>query len=531
MTLTLLVAALPLAATPLHDRIDARIAAGHPNFEKVAAPPASDAEFLRRVTLDLTGTVPTAAETRAFLADKAPDKRARRIDALLGSVGYARRMAQVFDVALMERRADVRVPRAEWENFLRDAFARNLPYDQLVRQILAADGVDPKARGPAKFLLDRNLEPNLVTRDVARLFLGRNLQCAQCHDHPNVDDYKQDQFYGIYAFLNRSYLFPDAGPKAVIAEKADGEVTFVSVFDKSKVQKSTGPRMLRGKPLPEPTPVKGKEYTVAPAKDVRPVPAYSRRARLADAVTAADNPAFARTAANRLWAVMFGRGLVQPLDFDHPENPPSHPELLDLLAAEFAAQKFDVKALLREIALSRTYQRSSEVPAGLTDMPADRYLVAPLKPLSPEQFGYAIVQATGQADAERLALGKGLTDAALDARLAGQVGPFRNAFVGRPGEPEGGGFTATLDQTLFLKFGGPLRALLNPRPGNLADRLGKLNDPAAVADELFVSVLTRPPTDEERREVAESLAGPDRAAALREWVWVLIASGEFRFNH
>ena len=267
------------AKTPLHARIDALVAARHPGHAAEAAPPADDAEFLRRAALDLRGGIPTAGEVRAFLADPSPDKRPRRIDALLAAPGYARRMAHHFDVVLMERRRDSKVPRAAWEKYLRDAFAANRPYDELVREILSADGTAAATRPAAKFLLDRDLEPNLVTKDVGRIFLGRNFQCAQCHDHPVVAAYKQEHYYGIYAFLNRSYLFPRAADaKAVIAEKAEGDVSFTSVFDETKEQKSTTPRMPGGKPLAEPKLEKGKEYEVPPkGPAVRPVPAFSRR--------------------------------------------------------------------------------------------------------------------------------------------------------------------------------------------------------------------------------------------------------------
>lgn len=528
----MLSAVAPLAAQaeePLHDRVDALIAAGHADYDRHAAPLASDAEFLRRVYLDLNGTLPTAHDVRAFLADGAADRRERLIDRLLAQPAYARRMAQHFDVMLMERRKDAKVPHDAWAQFLRTAFEQNKPYDAIVRDILTADGADPKNRGPAKFYLDRNFEPSVVARDVGRLFLGRDLRCAQCHDHPLVDDYKQEQFYGLLAFLNRSYLFPNAtAATAVLADKAEGEVTFVNVFDKAKAQHSTGPHM-PGRPLVvEPKVEKDKEYKVKPAANVRPVPTYSRREQLAAAVTDPQNRAFARTAVNRLWAMLFGRGLVHPLDLDHPGNPPSHPELLDLLTDEFTAHHFDVKWLLRELALTRTYQRSSE--GGPADAPADRYLSMPLKPLTPEQLAFALLQATGQADAERLALGKAATAAAVEAKLAPRVAAIRAAFAGRSGEPEDAG-EATLGQALFLKYGGTVRGSIAARPGNLLDRLTKLADADAAADELFLSVLSRPPTDDERRDVVELLAGaPDRRGPLAEVVWALLASSEFRFN-
>ena len=319
-------------------------------------------------------------------------------------------MQQYFDVALMERRRDAKVPRAAWEEFLRSSFAANKPYDQLVREILSADGADPKRRAAAKFFLDRDLEPNVVTRDIGRLFLGRNLQCAQCHDHPLVDDYKQDHYYGIQAFLNRTFLFPNAaGADRGHRREGRGRGDVHERLRQGQDAEDDRPaRCPGGKPIAEPKLEKGKEYKVAPAKDVRPVPTYSRRARWRRRSPSRDNPAFRRTAANRLWAMMIGRGLVHPLDLDHPGNPPSHPELLDLLADEFAAHKFDVKWLLREIALSKTYQRSSEVPAGAKDLAPDRFAVAPLKPLSPEQLAYARrCRRPASPDAERLASGPG----------------------------------------------------------------------------------------------------------------------------
>ncbi len=515
------------APAPLAARIDRLVTAGHPGYLSLASPPASDAEFLRRVTLDLTGSVATADEVRAFLADADPAKRARLIDRLLAGPGFARRMAQVYDVWFMERRKDEKVPRAAWEQHLRAATAANTPFDTLVRNLLSADGVDPATRPGAKFYLDRDGEPHLVTRDIGRLFLGRDWQCAQCHDHPTVEDYTQADYHGLFAFLNRTVLFPaPTVPTAVLGEKADGEVTFVSVFDRAKRTHTARPRLPAGETVAEPRPVKGQEYTVAPAKDVRPVPTFSRRARLAGRVVA--HPAFARTAVNRLWATLMGHGLVHPLDLDHAGNPPSHPELLDLLADEFAAHRFDVKWLVRQIVRSETYQRSSEVSA---TVPTDRLLAAEVRPLLPEQLAYAVLQATGRVDAERAKLGKAATPAAVDAALAPQVQRFRAKFAAAPGQLEGG-FTPSLDQSLFLKFGPTVRGLLDPKAGGLTRRLAWVRDDRAVADELFLSLLGRPPTADERADVVAMLAGAtDRPAAVAEAAWAVLASAEFRFNH
>jgi hypothetical protein len=227
--------------------------------------------------------------------------------------------------------------------------------------------------------------------------------------------------------------------------------------------------------------------------------------------------------------MMTGRGIVHPVDLDHADNPPSHPELLEELTTEFVAHKYDLKWLVREIALSVTYQRSSEAPAASPSLPVEKFLVAVPRPLTAEQLAYAVMQATGLPDAERMALGAKATEAELDKRLAPRIEPFRSAF-GRT--TDAGGFAPTLGQTLFLKHGAVVRGMLPPRAGNLTDRLGKLTNPDTIADELFASVLSRRPTADERKDIADILAAAtDRKASLAELVWALLASAEFRFNH
>jgi hypothetical protein len=521
-----------VAQEPLHKRID-RLIAAKPEFARFAAPRASDEEFLRRVYLDLTGTIPAAAEARAFLADAAPDKRAKLIDRLLAAPEHARHMQQVFDVLLMDRRTGKNVPEAQWQEYLRTSFAANTPWDRLVREVLSADGADPKARPAARFYLDRDVEPHVLTRDIGRLFLGKDFECNQCHDSPVVDEYKQADYYGLFAFLNRSAAFTGKDKTVVVADKADGEATYQNVFDAAKTTKTALPRLPGGPPVEEPDFEKGAEYEVKPAKDVRPVPKFSRRAALAAQLASKDNRQFARAGANRFWALLMGRGLVHPVELDHADNPPSHPELLDLLTDEFARTDFDIRAFLRELALTDTYQRAGEPPAGVKDVPPDLFAVAPLKPLAPEQLAWAAMQATGLPDAERRALGKKATDQAVAAKLAVNVAPFAAIYGGPRGQPEGREFEATLDQALFLANGKLVRGWLAPRPGNLTDRLQKLDDPAAVAEELYLSVLTRRPDAGEVKDVAEHLQGrtADRAAALQELAWALLASAEFRFNH
>ncbi len=344
---------------PLHQRIDQLVNAAPLGPVAVVC---SDADFLRRVSLDLTGMQASGIDAKAFLDDPAPDKRMKLIDKLTASPKFIRHVANQFNVTLMERRADAHVPGPEFEKFLYESFLANKPFDQLVREIVSADGTDSATRPAAKFFLDRTAEPNLLTRDLGRIFFGRDLQCAQCHDSPLVDDFKQVEYYGLYAFVSRTSLFNDeAAKKQMLADKADGEAAFTSVF--TKESGATSPRLPAGSLIEDPLLPIGEEYNVRPADKVRSVPKYSRRAKLAEVLTSTNNPQFNRNLANRLWAMMLGRGIVHPLDLHHSDNPPTHPELLDLLTAEIFATKYDVRSMLREIALTQTYQRSGELLA------------------------------------------------------------------------------------------------------------------------------------------------------------------------
>ena len=352
------------AADPLNVRVD-RLVTESPLG--LVSGSSSDGEFLRRMYLVVVGRIPSIGEIRAFLDDKSPTKRTTVVDRLLGTRAYVRRMTNVLDVMLSERRGDGEVKRGEWEAFLKKSIETNKPWNVLASEILGADAVDAKQRGPAKFLMDRSVEVNQMTREVGRMFFGVDLQCAQCHNHPVIDDYLQKDYYGIYAFLNRTYLFkPDKKKPGVLAEKPSGGVAFKSVFTGDAGV--SRPRLLGERQLDEPTIEAGKEYKVKPdkkKKNLRPVPTYNRRERLAKQVLDGKNRFFARNMANRLWALVMGRGLVEPLDLHHSDNPPSHPELLELLTDEFIATKYDVRGFLRELVLSRTFARGSVLPADL----------------------------------------------------------------------------------------------------------------------------------------------------------------------
>jgi uncharacterized protein DUF1553/uncharacterized protein DUF1549 len=562
---------VPAQAAPLHGQIDRLIAAraGGP-----VAGPASDAELLRRVTLDLAGTIPTAAETRRFLAECAAEReemrkrgnggnekaaisslphfpisskaRARLIDRLLASPDYPRRMEQFFSVTWLERRKGDTVPDRQWSDYLREAFAANRPYDQLVREIVLADGTDPKTRPAMKFFADaRGGDPHRMAQDAGRLFLGMNLQCAQCHDHPTVAEWKQADYYGLYAYLGQSRLHKDkSGATFLVEGPPAGKIAFESVFAPD-TKHATGPRLPGGKEIEVPTFEKGQEFAEPPKDGMPGVPKFRPRLLLAGDLTSPQDRRFARTAVNRLWFMMMGRGLVHPLDMDHSGNRPSHPELLDLLAQEFAASGYDVKRLLREIALSQTYQRSSLLPEGVDpkSAPPQSYRVANIKPLSAEQLAWSLPQAAGMLETLLKApapekpsftykdyINGRITEA--PANMTDTLELFAAVFGNPPGEPEVE-FQPSMAHSLFLMNERLILQWLSPHPGNLVERLAKLNDPAAAGEELYLSILTRPPDEEEKAEVAAYLEKNNgrRAAALADLAWALIASAEFRLNH
>lgn len=529
------------ATEPLHQQIDALVVA-HPAFSGPAAGRTDDASFLRRVHLDLAGSIPSANLVREFLEDPSPEKRTKLIDNLLSSPQYSRRMQYVFDVMLMERRPSKHIKPEPWQEYLRESFRKNKSWIDLSREILTADGVDEQARPAARFLLDRELNIDSVTRDIGRIFLGRDLECAQCHDHPTIDDYLQRHYYGLAAFIRRSYLFKDPKTKqSSIGEKAEGEVEFTSVFTSEKEE--TEPRMLDAPPIADP-PRGDKLYEIKPAKNVRSVPIYSRRLQLAKSLTDPSNESFRFNIANRLWAMMMGRGLVEPVDMWHTENPPSHVELLNLLADSLLQHQYDIKYLLRELALSETYQRSSRHIAAAEQGTAQAvgFSVGLLKPLSPEQLAWSMMQATGVVDQQLkklLANHENSDDKSnvhdpiwqeneLSKALRSSTDSFVKVF-GLQGVPNTR-FDASADQALFLRNGELVQRWVALKNG-LSDRLTLLvND--QVAEEFYLSVFSRFPTSDEAMRIEDLLdQSKEREKTIQHLVWAGLASNAFRFNH
>ncbi len=529
------------AAAPLHERIDQFIAAQAEN--QPAADLTDDAEFLRRVWLDFAGRIPDPESVKSFTADASSNKRDRVIDELLAADSWPDRMTDQFHIMLMERRGED----DGWNGWLKQSFTDGKPWDQLVREVLDPDG-DTEATHGASFFMTKRLEkygqnptdyPGLV-RDVGRLFLGMDLQCAECHDHLFIEDYKQVDFKGLFTVYQNAYIrgdvkFPAIGEKAMSAK-----LEFVSVFDPT--QASTGPRVPGGREfeIPEPKPADPKQPK---PKTPPPRPDWSALKVIADELTSRKNRQFARNAVNRVWFSLMGRGIVHPLDVHHSANPPSHPELLEALTDEFVDHNFDVKWLQKEIALSTAYQRSSRLPDGLEASPPESFLVGIERRLSAEQVMSSILAATGQKDmipAETPEKSEGESDEVESPESASNELPslpeIRTAFLAALAndarEPEES-VTSTVKGALFWRNSDIVQRLVDRRPGNVLDRLVVTDDVAALVDELFLTVLSRHPNQDEQATVTAFIASrPDeKELVTQDAMWALLTSVEFYVNH
>ena len=523
---------------PLHQQVDALISAKLKG--QAVSPATDDAEFLRRVWLDFDGGIPSAGEVRAFLADPSPTKRTALLDKLIASPRFATRMGDAFDVMLMERRGE----NAAWREWLTASFQANKPWDAMVREMLAPDFTDERMRG-AGWFITRRLEkvgqqdtdyPGL-TRDVGRMFMGVDLQCCQCHRHLTVNDYKQADFSGLFTVYQNLKLQPADGvhkvpwvSEGVIAAKYE----FASVLTGSKGQ--TGPRIPFSEEVSIPD-LKGDEaWLVKPDRKTKEIgrPKFSPLQEIAQRLPTPENPLFARNAANRVWFLLMGGGLVEPLDFNHGENPASHPELLDLLAKEFAAHQFDLRWSIRELALTQTYARSSVLPEKATQgaVGGGTYATARERHLTAAQMTRAFLIATAELD--RVTKTAKADPASDDKKYT--LPDFEKAFIAAlanaPKEPELQ-VNPTLRSSLFLRNGDHVLWAVKPRAGNLVERVMKLPTPDAMAEELYLSILTRMPDAEEKTMFSTWMNKPgvEKATAVGDFAWALLSSTEWFVNH
>lgn len=350
----------------LYQRIDAMLSS---NGNLFVASQAQDGELLRRLSLDLRGVVPTREELDAFAQDQSPGRWRSWVNRFLADPLCDEHFVNFLDRTIMLRRAHTQVDRASWLAFLREQVASNAPLDQFSKRILYSPWWNKDHRVVQKFFLDRGGDPNLIARDVGRVFLGQDLQCAQCHDHPLVDDYKQTDYHGLVAFFTPSKLaeatYKDAEGKdqkmQLYVETPGGDPAFESVFDKGVPYRS-GPRLpSRAEQFEDYLMPDERLVPTAPADAFSGVPIppkVSRRQILAEQLTTRDNLPFVSNWANRLWALAFGQGLVHPVDMQHADNPPIHPALFSLITEGLVAADMQPRRFIEQLVLTQAYQRS-----------------------------------------------------------------------------------------------------------------------------------------------------------------------------
>jgi Protein of unknown function (DUF1549)/Protein of unknown function (DUF1553) len=509
------------AQDSLTKKIDADVKAAWDREKVKPAVKSTDAEFLRRIYLDLVGTIPSYDETKKFLADSAADKRTKLVDALLADKRFAAAQAEVWDLIFFGRHpqnADATRKRDGFKKWLAERIDNKEPLDVITRKLLLGE-----EDGSEMFLVQYRNAPEEATVAVTRIFLGLQLQCARCHDHPFAS-WTQRDFYGMTGFFVRVVVADGGGSanmkKFKIGEKSVGEVLFTgAVKDQKPGQKGepVRPKFLGGDVLTEPAaPKDAKKEDVKEGK-LPPKPEFSRKEKIAEWVTKADNPYFARAMANRIWAQFMGRGFVQPVDDLDGKMQPTHPELLDALAKDLKDTKFDLKSFVRAIVLSDTYQLTSVGPS--KDALPQWFERARVRPLSAEEL-WASFKIAAQMPADAFKGG-------------GEPTEYMARFFGEPTDGLGH-FQGSLSEHLFLNNAPYVRQMAQARKGNLADAILVMKGPPEEkVDRMFLSILSRPPVDAERKRFVDHLASDAKIAPVlvEEAIWTLMSCSEFRFNH
>jgi Protein of unknown function (DUF1549)/Protein of unknown function (DUF1553) len=510
--------------------IDRLVERGLTQANVPASPSADDAEFLRRVTLDITGRIPTYDETIAFLDSTTADKRRRLVNRLLDSPAYGQHFATIWNELIVPRdKGSTKTVRDPFTPWLAEQFNQNRGWDVIVRELLTAEG---KLRDkPETGFIAANCEnfepqPNLLADATARLFLGIQLRCAECHDHPFAP-WKQSDFWELAAFFSHlrkgysdgknpaGWTYTESPPDDPISQKFSPSFAAPGVAGAALVVPVTGgklagqvvrARLLAGAELP--------------ANGEQPF-----RPRLAAWVTGSDNRWFAANAANRLWADFFGRGLVQPLDGFSADRPPEQSELLTLLAKELADSAFDVKHLIRAIVSSQAYQRTSRaLPANKSD--SERFSHMAVKPLRPEML-YDAISIVLYPPVPK-SIGKPNTALQLLGLPKTSRDEFVRSYAMRPDETVGSEVNTGVPQFLQLLNS----ELLNQESPGLTRLLRGEPAPADAIESLYLAALSRRPTAEERRWMLDYIAeNGDQRAAYGGVLWTLLNSGEFVLNH
>ena len=494
------------------------------NLKQISVPPSpvcDDTTFLRRVSLDIAGRLPTVAEAEAFLASTDPAKRDKLVDALLASPDYADFFANKWTALLKNKRdaANDITANFAFHSWVRDSLLANKPYDQLVRQLLAATGTI--ADNPPVAWYKRVKQPTEQLEDVAQLFLGVRMQCAQCHHHP-FERWSQHDYYSMSAFFSQI----GRKPTATAGEDVIFHKRGMAQTENKKTKLPVKPAGLGD-----------------PALDIPPD--EDPRLRLADWMGNKSNPFFAKSLVNRYWKHFFKRGLIEPEDDIRDTNPPSNPELLDALAKHFVESGFDLKAVVRVIAQSSTYQLSA-TPNQHNGVDRQNFSHFYPRRMQAEVLLDSIDQFTG-AKTDFADLPAGTRAIALPDNSYNRGSAFLKVF----GRPEGASVcecerasSASLAQSLHLMNAGDVKAKLTTSGGR-AERLAKADKPEAQKiRELYLAAFAREPQSHEQAVAEEYLARPredaagkplppeqSRRIAYEDLLWALINTKEFLYNH
>lgn len=518
-------AALAEPPTDVSAMIDRHLTAGWEAAKLKPAPPADDAEFVRRVYLDLAGRIPLATEARQFLHSNRPDKRRELVDQLLKSPNYANHFANVWRSLLIpeaDSSLQARFQMPAFDSWLREHLAQNNGYDKLVRELITAPlafgpgkagiGYGNSDPSPAAFFFAKDLAPENLAASASRVFLGVKLECAQCHNHPFAS-WKRDDFWSLAAFF-AGVKRRNAGEMVLPAPEDAGKHE-IAIPSTDRVVQA---RFLDGK---EPAWKKG----------------VGSREMLADWITKPDNPYFARATVNRMWSYFFGTGLIDPVDeMVGADVAASYPKLLADLAREFANSKFDLKFLIRSIVLSKAYQRSSRSAGASQDEP-QHFVRMPLRGLTPAQLFDSVAKATGfQENASNLPPGI----------VLGGPGNPRADFLSRFASSD----KPAEHQTSILQA----LALMNGKLVADATSLERSKTLAGVLDApfmstadrieaLYLSALARRPSEKETARLTKFIEEHQHGAkndaekqtryreALADVFWTLLNSAEFMLNH
>ena len=489
---------------------------------------SKDAEFLRRVHLDMTGKIPTPEEVLDFLKDGSPSKRQKKIEHLLQSEASINYWTSLWVDWLIGRRGDNDDRRIGLTAWVRNALQKNMPYNQFVQELITADG-ELRDNGAGNYILRYDRSPVVLTSHTSRLFLGLPMQCAECHDH-KTEAWRQEDFYGIAAFFTG------------IESKREGYIQTVNMIGDERRMDNF---LISNKPTKSIWVERLNTQISARFLDGM---AYSgtlieKRKALAQWITDKSNPYFSRAIVNRIWKHFMGRAFVEPIDGFGEENLPTNPALLEWVANDFVIHEYNLQRLIRTILNSEAYQRTSETNQSNKDDEL-YYSHAYVKPLSAQQFFYSMLQATGF---ERLQQGKldGLTRRGgedrkgmlrtLEERKREHLRKF--LFLLDNGEMEEiEAFNGTVPQALMMINGSMVNDSANheERGSFINYVLGKWRDPIERMEYIYLNVLSRLPTAKEKtyfqRYLERSLYS-NKKLAYEDLYWVLLNSAEFSLNH